>query len=400
MGRISTLKTDFANIFSQVAGAHGRSPESSINSTSRRARNIFLNMPTNAYQTLAVLFSVATIATGQAQTTPNRLLLKDYRPRSIYKIPETRIDKARFPAIDVHAHVYTTNRIDVDRWVRMMDDVGLARAIILSGSTGVKFDSVVANYGRHPKRFALWCGIDFSEFDQPGFPAKAVAELERCHKAGARGIGELSDKGRGLSGAPGMHCDDARMDDIFEKCADLRMPVNIHVGEDQWMYEPMDETNDGLMNGFKWKIPTDPAVLRHDEVLRTLENAVRKHPRTTFIACHFANCCADLNRLGQLLDTYPNLNADMAARFAEISPIPRFMGKFFAKYQDRLLYGTDNTFNDDMYRTSFRILESEDEHFYPTHFRLYHWPLHGFGLPDGILKKIYRENALRIIGEE
>ncbi len=334
------------------------------------------------------------------QTPPDQLLLKDYRPRSIYQIPQTRVEKARYPVVDVHTHPYARTDADVDRWVRAMDEVGIEKTVILSGSTGRKFDEAVALYGRHPKRFELWCGIDYSGFDQPGFGPAAIAELERCRKAGAAGVGELSDKGRGLSRSPnasGMHLDDPRMDPILEKCADLGMPINIHVGEDQWMYEPMDQANDGLMNAFKWRIPKEPGVLSHAEVIATLERTLKKHPRAVFVACHFANCCADLNKLGAMFEQYPNLYADISARFAEVAPIPRFMGRFFGRYQDRLLYGTDIDSNPVMYQTSFRILETEDEHFYPAYFGKYHWPLHGLALPDGVLRKVYRENALKIL---
>ena len=116
------------------------------------------------------------------------------------------------------------------------------------------------------------------------------------------GVGELGDKGRGLgatSNALGMHIDDPRMDLILDKCAELHMPINIHVGEDKWMYEPMDHTNDGLMNAWKWRVTNAPGILQHDEVVDTLERAVKKHPHTIFIACHLANCCSDLNRLGE-----------------------------------------------------------------------------------------------------
>ncbi len=338
----------------------------------------------------------------QAQTVPDQLRLKDYRPHSIFKIPETRVEKARYPAIDVHSHNYARTEADIDRWVKTMDDVGLEKTVILSGNTGSKFDETFARYRKYPQRFEIWCGIDYSAVDQAGFGPAAVAELERCHKAGATGVGELSDKGRGLGGTtnrPGIHADDPRMDGILEKCAELRMPVNIHVGEDKWMYEPMDETNDGLMNAWKWRVPNAPGVIQHDEVVETLERAVAKHPRTVFIAYHFANCCSDLNRLGAMLDRYPNLNADMGARFAEISPIPRFMARFFQRYQDRLLYGTDMDPEPEMYRVTFRLLETEDEHFYPAYFSKYHWPMHAFSLPDDVLKKIYRVNALRILGE-
>ena len=347
----------------------------------------------------ALIFLVAAL-NGMAQTTPDQLLLKDYHPRSIFKLPETRVDKARYPVIDVHSHNYARSDADIDHWVKTMDEVGLEKTVILSGNTGTKFDETFARYHRYPKRFEVWCGIDYTGLDQPGYGPAAMAELERCHRAGATGVGELSDKGRGLGGTtnrPGMHMDDPRMDAILEKCAELHMPVNIHVGEDKWMYEPMDAHNDGLMNAWKWRVPNEPAVLQHDEVVQTLERAVARHPKTTFIACHFANCCSDLNRLGAMLDRYPNLNADMGARFAEIAPIPRFMARFFQRYQGRLLYGTDMDPAAGMYRVSFRLLETEDEHFYPEYFSKYHWPWHGFALPDEVLKQIYRLNAIRVL---
>lgn len=335
-----------------------------------------------------------------AQTPPDQILLKDYRPRSIFKIPETRVEKARYPVIDMHSHNYAPTEADVDRWVRTMDEVGLEKTVILSGNTGTKFDEVLAKFGKHPKRFEVWCGVNYAGFDKPGFGPAAVAELDRCHKAGARGVGELSDKGRGLGGTtnrPGMHIDDPRMDAILDKCAELRMPINIHVAEDKWMYEAMDETNDGLMNAWKWRVPNEPGVLQHDEVVDTLERAVKKHPRTVFIACHLANCCSDLARLGAMLDAYPNLHADIGARFAELSPIPRTVSQFFQRYQDRLLYGTDMNPVPEMYRVTFRLLETADEHFYPVHFRNYHWPMHAWALPDEVLKKVYRANALRLL---
>ncbi|HLH53939.1 MAG TPA: amidohydrolase family protein [Verrucomicrobiae bacterium] len=344
--------------------------------------------------------ALISLASAGAQTTPDEILLKDYKPHSIFQIPETRIERARYSAIDVHSHNYARTDPDIDRWVKTMDDVGLEKTVILSGQVGTNFDQTFARYHKHPERFEVWCGIDYTGLNEGGYGPAAVAELERCHRAGATGVGELSDKGRGLGGTTnhaGMHIDDPRMDSILNKCAELHMPVNIHVGEDKWMYEPMDATNDGLMNAWKWRVPNEPSVLQHDEVVATLERAVAKHPHTVFIACHFANCCSDLKRLGAMLDKYPNLYADMGARFAEIAPIPRFMRSFFQRYQDRLLYGTDMDPNPGMFRVSFRLLETEDEHFYPEYFSKYHWAWYGFGLPDSVLKKIYRDNARRIL---
>ncbi len=347
------------------------------------------------------ILSSAALKAGEKSAqaiAPDRLLLRDYRPQSIYKVPETRIEKARFPVIDVHSHAYARTEAEVDRWVATMDAVGIAKSVIMTGATGKKFDDLLRLYRRHPDRFEVWCGIDCAGFDQPGFGPAAITELERCAKAGAVGVGELSDKGGGLCGnAGGMHLDDARMDLLLEKCAGLGLAVNIHVGEDRWMYEPMDATNDGLMNAYKWRIRQGPGILSHDEVVATLDRAVARHPRTTFIACHFANCCFDLVRLGRMLDAHANLYADIGARFGETAPIPRAMARFYSAYQDRLLYGTDMGSDAGMYRTTFRILETEDEHFYAMDLFDYHWPLHGFGLSDAVLKKVYADNARRML---
>jgi uncharacterized protein len=75
--------------------------------------------------------------------------------------------------------------------------------------------------------------------------------------------------------------------------------------------------------------------------------------------------------------------------------IPRFAGQFIARYQDRLVYGTDMGADPDMYRTTFRILETLDEHFYAPVFD-YHWSYAGFGLKDSVLRRLYRTNALQV----
>jgi predicted TIM-barrel fold metal-dependent hydrolase len=230
-----------------------------------------------------------------------------------------------------------------------------------------------------------------------------VKELERCKEKGAQGVGEMGDKGLGLfyskpTAAYGLHMDDPSLKPIWDKCAELGMPVNIHIAEPIWMYEEMDSTNDGLMNAWQWKIDlSKEGILDHGELIRTLENAVRDNPNTTYIACHFANCSYDLGILASLLDRYPNLWADNAARYAETAPIPRYVNAFYEKYQDRLVYGTDMGMDREMYRITFRILESEDEHFYANDMFGYHWPLNGFGLSGQVLEKVYYKNPLKII---
>jgi len=348
----------------------------------------------------ACLFFIAVAARAQ---NPEELLLKNYRPKSIYKIPVTRIEKAKFPVIDMHSHPYGKTKGDIQEWIKTMDKFGIEKTLILSYATGARFDSLYRVYSAYGNRFEVWCGFDYTGNNEPGWSERAVKELERCARMGAKGVGELGDKGLGeFYSTPtkgwGMHIDDPRMKPLWKKCAELKLPVNVHVAEPMWMYEPMDSTNDGLMNAYEWKIDhTKPGLLEHGQLIKTLENAVRDNPGTTFVACHYANCEYDLSILGNLFDKYPNLYADIAARYAETATIPRYMKAFLERYQDRIVYGTDMGVNPDMYAFTFRILESSDEHFYAHNQTGYHWALNGFGLSDAVLKKIYKTNAMKIL---
>jgi predicted TIM-barrel fold metal-dependent hydrolase len=345
--------------------------------------------------------STATQKKVLSPDSPERILLKDYRPKSLYKIPITAVDKAKFPIIDMHSHPYAKTPEQIAEWVRTMDEVGVEKTTILTMATGAEFDGINRNYSKYPERFELWCGFDFTGFNQPGFGPGAVRELERCRQAGARGVGEIHDKGKGLrsgkSNAQGMHPDDPRMDALFEKTAELGMPISLHVADPIWMYQKMDKTNGGLMNAYAWRLDNQPNIVGLPGMIEILERTVQRHSKTTFVACHFANLDYDLARLGDLFERNPNLYADISARYAETAPIPRFASQFYAKHADRLVYGTDMGFDKPMYRTTFRILETLDEHFYEIDQFGYHWSLNGFGLPDSILEQVYHNNAAKLL---
>jgi len=345
--------------------------------------------------------------------TPEHILLKDFKPRSVFNIPVTHIEKSKFRAIDMHTHGrYARTPEEVDLWVRVMDETGVEKAIVLTQAHGAAFDSIVSIYSGHPDRFDLWCGFDYTGYNKPGYGPEAVRELERCHANGAKGVGELGDKGRGLyyckPEAWGMHPDDPRLDLLFDKCAELKMPINLHAGDDIWMYEPKDIHNDGLMSGWTFGIDSTQKegmgrFIDRRGMIGILENTLRRHPENTIIACHFGNLTYDLERLAGLLETFPNLYVDNSAKYAETATIPRYASSFYRRFQDRIVYGTDWVPTASMNRIAFRILETQDEHFYAMdYFDLplsigYHWPMYGLGLEEDILRKVYRDNALKIL---
>jgi uncharacterized protein len=346
---------------------------------------------------------------GPFEDLPTELLLWDYQPKSAFEIPKTEITKAKYPMIDMHQHgVHSAEA--VQKMVEVMDATGTERSLIFAGTGDPeRFAQIRDLYSRHPGRFNLWCSFDYTGLNDPGFGPNAIKALEQCRKMGAEGVGEITDKGYGLGArgqagsiVPGAHPGDPRMDPLWDRAGQLGMPISIHVSDPIWVYEqyyPMNNHNEWLPAAWEWRIPDAPGLLGPDGLFASLESAVQKHPKTIFSACHLMQQDYHLARLGEAFDRHPNLYADMSARFQMIATIPRYASQFFEKYQDRLLYGTDYTYSIDPIRCQIRILETSDEHFYPTIYPAFNWcfwPMNGFALPDAVLEKIYRANALQV----
>ena len=358
---------------------------------------------------LAAVVVVMTACQAQkesAKTAANpadKILLKDFNPQVVNNIPVTYVPRAKYEIIDMHAHDYAENEEQIAQWAKTMDEVGVLNTAIMHCSwIGRPFEEYVKAYEPYKEHYRFWCCFDYTGIDTPDWPDIALKTLERCKEMGAIGVGELGDKGEGDTYArPGsgkdIHIDDPRIKPLIEKAGELQMPISIHIAEPYWMYLPMDETNDGLVNAVTWHVDTTHCY-GYDKLMESFENAVRDNPKTIFIACHYLNMTHDLPRLGALLDKYPNLYFDISARVAESAHTPRATREFLIKYQDRVLFGTDNGMDADMYRKIFRVLETNDEHFYVPDYG-YHWALSGFNLPDEVLKKLYHDNAMRILKE-
>ena len=233
-----------------------------------------------------------------------------------------------------------------------------------------------------------------------GWTEKAVQQLEADVKAGANGLKIFKTLGLSVKDNEGhrVAVDDKRLDAIWQKCGELKIPVLIHTADPKSFWDAVDEHNE------RWlEIATHPDRKKSDNnpaswqtLIDEQHNVFRKHPNTTFIAAHLGWYGNDLTTLGKLLDEMPNVYTEFGAVIAEIGRQPKAAKAFFTKYQDRILFGKDSWIPDE-YKTYFRVLETEDEYF-PYH-KKYHafWRMYGMGLPDDILKKIYYKNALNII---
>jgi predicted TIM-barrel fold metal-dependent hydrolase len=337
----------------------------------------------------------------QPQTSPmDTVLVKDWKPDSSLVVPRTEVPRARVPAIDAHSHVYMKTPAEIASWVRVMDETGVETTVILSGATGAEFDRLAGLFLKpHPGRFQLWCGLEARDADKPDYPARAVAELVRCYKMGARGVGELSDKGSGLARGGDsvprgqrLHPDDPRLDLFWKKCAELKLPINLHIADHPSAWRPPDNRQERLP-GYQRYNQYGRDVPSYEELLALRDRLLARHPEPTFILCHFSNQGNDLAALSKVLDRFPNLYVDISARQYEMGRQPRHAAKFLARYKDRVLYGTDLTPNKAMYLSWWRLLETPDEYL-PGDAG---WRLYGLELPAPVLEAIYRGTALRVL---
>ncbi len=334
------------------------------------------------------------------EQTP-RMDFENYNPPSTLVVPEHKLTKAKFPFIDVHNHQEEMPDMDLNILITDMNKLNMKVMVNLSGRNGDPLKRSVKNIKDHfPGRFIVFANVSFNAVGSPGWTENAVRQLEEDVKNGANGLKIFKNLGFSVKDVTGKRVtiDDARLDPIWKKAGDLKIPVIIHTADPKSFWSPMDSMNERWLElathpGRK-RSNTDPAPW--DTLIAEQHRMFKKHPGTTFIAAHFGWYPNDLGKLGQLLDEMPNVVVEFGAVIAELGRQPRMAKRFFTKYQDRILFGKDSWVPEE-YATYFRVLETEDEYF-PYH-KKYHafWAMYGMGLPDDILKKVYYRNALRII---
>jgi predicted TIM-barrel fold metal-dependent hydrolase len=253
----------------------------------------------------------------------------------------------------------------------------------------------------YPGRFIVFEQIDFSKIDDPNFSQEMVAQLDDSVRRGARGLKQLKDLGltdRDKSGKL-IAIDDPRLDPLWEEAGRLGIPVSIHTSDPEAFFHPTDNKNERyeeLIGHPDWSF-YGPQFPSKKDLLAQRDRMFAKHPKTTFVALHVANWPENLDYVSQLLDRLPNVMVEFGAREAELGRQPRRAREFFIKYQDRIMFGTDNEVAEAMYRNHFRWLETGDESFdywgYPGQGR---WRIYGMELPDEVLEKIYHKNAERM----
>ncbi|NPA26459.1 MAG: amidohydrolase family protein [Chloroflexi bacterium] len=338
--------------------------------------------------------------------------LQDFRPKSQLVTRQTRVTRPRFPVVDAHNHLAEPfgggwDRRPVDELLAQLDEAGVVHYVDLDGGWGeaILQDHLDRIKARAPERFSMFGGVNWDRWPELGnrFPAWAAERL-RVQKAwGADGLKIWKPFGLHVRDHHGqrVRVNDPRLDVLWATAAELHMPVLIHVADPVAFFEPIDETNERweeLQAHPEWAFPSPPFPSFHS-LMRDFCDLVRRHPQTTFIAAHMAYP-ENLHWVAHAFNTCPNLYADFSARVAELGRQPYTARRFFLHYAERILFGLDLGPSVESYRISYRFLETDDEYFpyslseIPPQGR---WQIYGLYLPDAVLRKVYYDNARRIL---
>ena len=349
----------------------------------------------------------------------NDLLLKDFRPQSKLVAPETEKDRAKFPVVDVHTHFHFKVRGNsemLDDFVAVMDRNNIAVCVSLDGQLGGRFESHKQFlWKKYKDRFAVfvnvnWIGAGDSDdpatwdCHRPGFASRTADQIIEAAKQGASGLKIFKRFGLGYRNPDGslIEIDDPRWDPIWAACGEAGIPVIIHTSDPSAFFDPIDEKNERyeeLMRHPDWSFHGKDFPSRN-ELLDARNHVIAKHPGTIFIGAHIANSAEDLRTVSEWLNRYPNLYIEPASRISELGRQPRAARKFLIQHADRLLFGTDGPWPEQRLRIYWRFLETADESFdysekVPPPQGM--WKIYGIDLPDDVLKKMYHENAAKLI---
>ncbi|MGA2614465.1 MAG: amidohydrolase family protein [Spirochaetia bacterium] len=343
-------------------------------------------------------------------------------PEVLLRRPSHVPEKARFPVIDSHNHLFAD--MPVEEMTGIMDAVGVRIFVNVTGNCAMPFDYKgytikrrdLDEYETHwmkkkPGRFAAFTMSEFARWDDftleldAGFTDLCIATLEAEVRQGALGLKVTKELGLRFHTPDGalVAVDDRRLYPVWKRAGDLGIPVLIHTSDPVGFFLPLDERNEHLPTLLAY--PGWSFHGSHFSKVDLLEQRTRMiydHPGTTFICPHVANNPEDLDWVASLLEACSNVCIDFSARMDELGRQPYSSRDFFIRFQDRILFGSDMPISTEMYRAYFRFLESRDEYFdYPGYMgestNVTRWKIYGLYLPDEALEKIYFRNALRVV---
>jgi predicted TIM-barrel fold metal-dependent hydrolase len=332
--------------------------------------------------------------------------------------------------IDLHQHIdCTTQRLA--RAVKIMDAAGVGIGVNLTaGTVTPPTNGGPSEFEQNkrladalfPGRFLQYVNLDYKDWDQPDFSARAVKQIEEGYRLGAAGFKEWKRLGLYLHDGQGklLKVDDPKLDPVWERCGELNLPVSVHVADPKAFWLPYDDKNERwkeLKDHRSWWFGDPEKFTPWKDLLEALNRVIARHPHTIFVCVHFGNNAEELEWVDQSLSRYPNMMVDLAARIPEIGRHdPELVRRLFLKHQDRILFATDFQVLDRLilgssgnepspsdadaevfFSKEYRWLETSDRNWAHMTPIQGDWTISSIHLPDSVLRKVYFDNARKLL---
>ena len=340
--------------------------------------------------------------------------------------------RAEHRTIDLHQHLDYKPEL-LARAIKIMDAAGVGIGVDLTpGTVTPGPNGEPSEFEQHKKmedslaagRWLQYMNLDYKNWDLPDFAEQAVKQVELGHKLGAAGFKEWKRLGLYLQDGQKklIKIDDPKLDPMWERLGELNMPISLHVGDPKAFFEPYNDKNERwkeLKDHPRWWFGDTNKFPTFHGILDAMDRVIGRHPRTKFVCVHFANNAEELDWVDAALARHTNMYADLAARIPEIGRHnPDEVHRLFVKYQDRILFATDfqslssrlilgssgpeppaSVADAEVFFTKeWRWLETRDKnwpHMTPIQGD---WNISSIGLPSSVLRKIYFDNARKLLG--
>ncbi len=328
-------------------------------------------------------------------------------------LEEHLIEKPLVPAIDIHAHLGKMwlgenyePQYDIAQAVEAAKGFGLSAMVNLDGDYDDQYDRMLRKTEGFEDFIYTFGSVDLKRIGRSGFEQYARKAILRQASLGMRGIKIWKPLGLSIKDASGQYVrvDDERLNVIWRTAAELKLPVLIHIADPVAFFKPIDARNERqeeLRAHPDWSFYGEGRYT-FEQLMEMQGNLLANNPETTFIVAHCGSYSENLAQVGKWLDGYSNMHIDIADRLNDLGRQPYTSRAFFERYQDRILLGTDlSPLDTGRYPIYYRFLETMDEYFdYSTASSPPQgdWKIYGIGLSANVLKKVYRENALKILG--
>ncbi|MHC4120232.1 MAG: amidohydrolase family protein [Planctomycetota bacterium] len=320
---------------------------------------------------------------------------------------------------DAHFHA----RGDASYLREILDDLNMKVVTICTRGTNIERMNLQINAAKeitdkYPRYYAWVTTFDLTARNEPGWIADVKQHLRDSFEHGALGVKVWKEIGMEIKNPAGeyIQIDDPMFDPIYEYMIQQNKPLVAHIGEPIQAWMPLPLGPDGKPTSYwagnpQWHFYNKPDKPSYVEIMAARDRLLAKHPQLKVIGCHLGSLEFDVDEMAKRFDRYPNFAVGIDGRTRYFMAQARDkVRKFFIKYQDRILYGTDRSggsFTRSVRKATAREIESSRRSILDRHrqfFRYYatddeipwdYYTVRGLALPKEVLQQVFYDNVVR-----